>query len=55
MQGLRSSSAHLCPPPPREGRGEVANSDFVTFASDPRECMGYVVFQPICGPRRRQG
>ena len=33
MQGLHSNSAHLWAP--REGRGEVANSDFVPFVGDP--------------------
>ena len=37
---------------PREGRGEVANSDFVPFAGDPGECRGYVVIQPVCCPPR---
>ena len=48
MQGFWGNSAHSWAP--RDGRGEVANSDFVPFAGDPRECTGYVVIQPTCGP-----
>ena len=34
--------------------GEAANSDFVPFVGDPRECNGYVAFPPSFGPPRRQ-
>ena len=39
---------------PREGRGEVANRDFVPFAGVPRECRDYVVIPPICAPPPRK-
>ena len=39
----------------QEGRGEAANSDFVTFVGDPRESRGYVAFRPTFGRPRRQG
>ena len=31
---------------PREGKGEVATSDFGPFVGDPRECRGYVAIPP---------
>ena len=36
---------------PREGKGEVANSEFVPFAGDHPECRGYESIPPSCGPQ----
>ena len=51
---------------PREGRGEVATSDFVPlcwglllvllpFVGDPPKWRGGLAFSPLIGPLRRQG
>ena len=40
---------------PREGKDEVATSDFVPFVGDPRERRGYIALLPSFGPLRRQG
>ena len=53
MQGLPSTSAHLWAP--REGRGEVAISNFVPFFVDPRECRDYPALPPTCGPLEKAG
>ena len=39
----------------REGRGAVANSDFVPPLGDPQERTVYIAVLPTCGPPRRQG
>ena len=40
---------------PREGMGEVANSDCVPLSWGSRDCKGYVGIPPSFGPSRRQG